>query len=55
MLAGHPRRRCYCGPPRIDAGGPGNLKRWPVSLTLSPSTPQHREIGIDEIADIEAR
>src|SRR2546425_11045798 len=31
--------RCgYCGPDRIDAGCPGNLKRLPVSVSLSPST-----------------
>ena len=28
----------YWGPDRIDAGCPGNLKRLPVSVSLSPST-----------------
>jgi hypothetical protein len=28
----------YCGPPRIEAGCPGSLKLWPVSVTVSPST-----------------
>jgi hypothetical protein len=28
----------YCGPPRIEAGWPGNLRRCPVSVSVVPST-----------------
>ena len=28
----------YCGPPRSEAGWPGNLRRCPVSVSVVPST-----------------
>ena len=28
----------YCGPPRIEAGWPDNLRRCPVSVSVVPST-----------------
>src|SRR5207249_4530375 len=33
----HEGGRAYCGPPRIEAGWPGSLKR-PASVSLSPLT-----------------